>query len=151
MWSCKRPYTHCVTSGFRRGLSEICALRGVPTFRHNIFGPVLDVQADCSSRCTPEKGIDCQFYRRRNGPQFRSGWVRKISSPPGFDPRTDQPVGSRYTDYATRPTEDSKLENHLFRQCAFTKRILKYSSCLEAACSVRNLGAAMRWDKGYDY
>jgi len=24
--------------------------------------------------------------------------------PPGFDPRTVQPVGSRYTDYATRPT-----------------------------------------------
>jgi hypothetical protein len=23
---------------------------------------------------------------------------------PGFDPRTVQPVGSRYTDYATRPT-----------------------------------------------
>ena len=25
-------------------------------------------------------------------------------SPPGYDPRTVQPVGSRYTDYATRPT-----------------------------------------------
>ena len=24
-------------------------------------------------------------------------------APPGFDPRTVQPVGSRYTDYATRP------------------------------------------------
>jgi len=30
--------------------------------------------------------------------------VRKISPPPGFDTRTVQPVGSRYTDYATRPT-----------------------------------------------
>ena len=30
--------------------------------------------------------------------------VRKISPPPGFDPRTVQPVASRYTDYATRPT-----------------------------------------------
>ena len=28
----------------------------------------------------------------------------KISCPPGFDPRTVQPVSSRYTDYATRPT-----------------------------------------------
>ena len=26
-------------------------------------------------------------------------------APPGFDPRTVQPVGSRYTDYATRPTD----------------------------------------------
>jgi len=25
-------------------------------------------------------------------------------APPGFDPRTVQPIGSRYTDYATRPT-----------------------------------------------
>ena len=25
-------------------------------------------------------------------------------SPSGFDPRTVQPVGSRYADYATRPT-----------------------------------------------
>jgi hypothetical protein len=28
----------------------------------------------------------------------------KNLNPPGFDPRTVQPVGSRYTDYATRPT-----------------------------------------------
>ena len=43
-------------------------------------------------------------YRRLGGPQCRSGQVRKISPPPGFDPRTVQPVASRYTDYATRPT-----------------------------------------------
>ena len=30
--------------------------------------------------------------------------MRKISPPPGFDPRTVQPIGSRYTDYATRST-----------------------------------------------
>ena len=44
------------------------------------------------------------LYRRMGGPQGRSGQVRKISSPPEFDPRTVQPVASRYTDYATRPT-----------------------------------------------
>jgi hypothetical protein len=44
------------------------------------------------------------LYRRLGGPQGRSGQVRKISPPPGFDSRTVQPVGSRYTDYATRPT-----------------------------------------------
>ena len=43
------------------------------------------------------------LYRRLGGPQGRSGQVRKISPPPGFDSRTVQPVGSRYTDYATRP------------------------------------------------
>ena len=28
----------------------------------------------------------------------------KSRAPPGFDPRTVQPVASRYTDYATLPT-----------------------------------------------
>ena len=44
------------------------------------------------------------LYRRLGGPQGRSGQVRKISPPPGFDPWTVQPVGSRYNDGATRPT-----------------------------------------------
>jgi len=44
------------------------------------------------------------LYRRLGGPQGWSGQVWKISPPPGFDPRTVQPVGSRYTDYATRST-----------------------------------------------
>jgi hypothetical protein len=38
------------------------------------------------------------LYRRLDGPQGRSGLMRKISPPPGFDPRTFQPVASRYTD-----------------------------------------------------
>ena len=45
------------------------------------------------------------LHRRLGGPQGRSGRVRNISPPPGFDPRTVQPVASRYTDYATRPTD----------------------------------------------
>ena len=40
------------------------------------------------------------LYRRLGGPHSRSGTVRKISPPPGFDRRTVQPVDSRYTDYA---------------------------------------------------
>jgi hypothetical protein len=39
-----------------------------------------------------------QLYRRLGRPQGRSGQVLKISPPPGFDPRTVQPVASRYTD-----------------------------------------------------
>jgi hypothetical protein len=38
--------------------------------------------------------------RKVGGPQGRSGQVRKIFPPPGFDPRTLQPVASRYSDYA---------------------------------------------------
>ena len=40
------------------------------------------------------------LYRRLGRPQGRSERVRKISPPPGFDPRTLQPVARRYTDYA---------------------------------------------------
>jgi hypothetical protein len=48
------------------------------------------------------------LYRRLGRTQGRSGGVRKISSPPGFGPRTFQPVASRYTDYAMR---------HIFHTC----------------------------------
>ena len=41
-------------------------------------------------------------YRRLDRSQGRSGRVRKISLPPGFDPRTVQPVASRYTYCAIR-------------------------------------------------
>ena len=40
------------------------------------------------------------LYRRLGGPKGRSGRVRKISPPLWFDPRTVQPVASRYTDWA---------------------------------------------------
>jgi hypothetical protein len=39
------------------------------------------------------------LYRRLGGPQGRSGRLRKISPPPGFDPQTIQLVTSRYTDW----------------------------------------------------
>jgi hypothetical protein len=48
-------------------------------------------------RFTPRK-TRYSLYRRLGGPQGRSGRVRKISPLLGFDPRTVQPVGSRYTD-----------------------------------------------------
>ena len=38
------------------------------------------------------------WYRRLGGPNCRSGRVWKISPPPGFDPRTVQPLASSYTD-----------------------------------------------------
>ena len=44
-------------------------------------------------------------YKRLDGPEGRSGLVRTVSPPPGFDPRTFQPVPSRYTDY-TIPAHD---------------------------------------------
>jgi hypothetical protein len=54
------------------------------------------------------------FYpRKRPGTHFTGGWVGpragldkcgKSRPPTGFDPRTVQPVASRYNDWATRPT-----------------------------------------------
>jgi hypothetical protein len=46
------------------------------------------------------------LHRRLGGPQGRSGRVRKISPLPGFDPRTVQPVASRFIDGA--------ISTHLF-------------------------------------
>jgi hypothetical protein len=40
------------------------------------------------------------LYRRLGGPQGRSGRLRKITPPPGFDPRTVQVLARRYTDRA---------------------------------------------------
>jgi hypothetical protein len=55
----------------------------------------------------PEK-TQYPLYRRLDGPQGWSGWVRKMLHPPGFDPRTAQPVASRYTDWAI-PAHDHYL------------------------------------------
>jgi hypothetical protein len=48
----------------------------------------------------PQERTRYPFYRRLGGSRGRSGRVRKISHPPGFDPWTVQPVPSRYTDWA---------------------------------------------------
>ena len=53
-------------------------------------------------------GEPVPIYRRLGGPQGRSRRVLKISPPPGFDPRTVQPVASRYTDWA--------IPAHLFKK-----------------------------------
>ena len=39
------------------------------------------------------------------GPRAGVDRCGKSRPPPGFDPRTVQPVASRYTDYVTRPAE----------------------------------------------
>ena len=48
----------------------------------------------------PGKENRYPLRRRLDEPQGRSGRVPKISPPPGFDPRTVQPVASRHTDWA---------------------------------------------------
>ena len=69
---------------------------------------------------TALEGVRCQrhapaaiYPRERPGTRRTGGWVcpragldrcGKSHPPPGFDPGAVQPVASRYTDYATRPT-----------------------------------------------
>ena len=69
--------------------------------------------------------------RERPGTHFTGGWVgprvgldgRKISSLPGFDPRTIQPVVIRYTDWATRHTTRTVLLfKHTGTGIAFARR-----------------------------
>ena len=59
------------------------------------------------------------LYRRLGGPQGRSGQVRKISPPPGFDPRTVQPMASRKVVWWT-----SEYEVRLSSQKYFITQII---------------------------
>ena len=57
------------------------------------------------------------MYIRLGGPQGQSGRMQNISlsPPPRFDPRTVQPVASRYTDYAR--TYELYVSRFLTRFC----------------------------------
>ena len=48
----------------------------------------------------PEKKTRYPFYRRLGRSQGRSTSRENLTPSPGFDPRTVQPVASRYTDWA---------------------------------------------------
>jgi hypothetical protein len=63
------------------------------------------------------------LYRRLGGPQGQSGQVRKISPPPGFDPRTIVPVARRYAVYTTWPVPAHGHANF----AAMIQRILRVS------------------------
>jgi hypothetical protein len=58
-------------------------------------------QCHASAELQPAK-TRYPLYRKLDGPQGRYGRVWKISPPPGFDPRTVQPVASCYTDCAVQ-------------------------------------------------
>jgi hypothetical protein len=62
------------------------------------------------------------LYRRLGGSQGRSGRVRKISPPPGFDPPIVQPVASRYAD-SDIPAPNTNKYLHLVNtipMCVYT-------------------------------
>ena len=62
------------------------------------------------------------------GPRTGLDRFRKISPPPVFDPRTVQPVASRYNDYATRPINTvitSQIFTVVFLQSSSTFGLLQ--------------------------
>jgi hypothetical protein len=67
-------------------LSLTSALDGVSGQRHN-------------PAALPPGKTRYPLYSRQGEPQGQSGQVRKISPPLEFDPRTVQPVASRYADW----------------------------------------------------
>jgi hypothetical protein len=48
----------------------------------------------------PGKESLYSLYKRLGGPQGQSGWVCKISPPPGYNPQTAQPMLCHCTDHA---------------------------------------------------
>jgi hypothetical protein len=73
-------------------------------------------------RSLPPGKTSYSLYRRLGGPQGRSGQVRKISPPLGFDARTVQPVASRYTDWATGPTKVVGHDKYKFKRLGLILR-----------------------------
>jgi hypothetical protein len=73
----------------------------------------------------PEK-TSYPLYRRQGGPQGRSSLTQKISPPPGDDPRTVQPVASRYavhgipaaSDNNNRHSEDLSVDDSFYERLA---------------------------------
>jgi hypothetical protein len=64
--------------------------------------------ASCPDHFLPLGKTQYPLYRKLGGPQGRSGQVRKISPPPGFNPWTIQPVASRYATQPVITTSTSK-------------------------------------------
>ena len=71
------------------------------------------------------------LYRGLGGPQGRSGRVRKISPPPGFDHRTVQPVANRYTDCAipapALKINNIKIDSHLHLMNTIGSELRKFA------------------------
>ena len=76
------------------------------------------------------------MYRRLGGPQGRSGQVRKISPPPGFDPWTVQPVANRFVTWLIK-INTCELLGCLLPACFLVCSLVR-SLWLAVACSLLN-------------
>ena len=83
------------------------------------------------------------LYRRLRTPQGFPGRVRKTSSPPGFDPRTVQPIASRCTDWAI-PAHKPQYSVKTFRLCHFVYHHTWTALNSEEPLAARLSGAAFK-------
>jgi hypothetical protein len=88
--------------------------------------------ASRSGRSSPPEKTRYSLYMRLGGSQSRYGQMRKISPPPGFDPRTVQPVAQSlyqlsYPTHSTCPP--------LFLTLVAILRIWRPSSLSEIYCT----------------
>jgi hypothetical protein len=88
-------------------------------------------------RFTSSKDIRYPLYRRLGGPQGRCGRVRKFSHSTACEPRTAQPVDSRYIDWAIL-THEGRTYRTLFIGCALyvnppPPRWVPWYSCTRAS------------------
>jgi len=74
--------------------------------------------AACPGRTLPPGKTRYPFYRRLSGPQVRSGRAENLVTT-GIRSRTVQPVVSRYTDSATRPTGNVYTDVNYLPQISF--------------------------------
>ena len=109
MWLVKKKKVKCTLVQALRLCTGCMAHRGsrgiALPFHDHVTRRGWGVSVTPRSLFTPGK-TRYSLYRRPGGPQGRSGQVQKISPPQGFDPRTIQPIASRYTDWATQPTKE---------------------------------------------
>ena len=71
--------------------------RGIALLFHDRGTRRSEWSASRPGRTLPPEKTRYPLYRRLGGPKGRSGRTENLA-PPGFDPRTVQPVVSRYTD-----------------------------------------------------
>ena len=89
-------------SHYRPGVAQRVG-RGIALLFHDSGTRRGWVVSSSPGRTLPPGKTRYPFYRRLGGPQGRSGWMENLV-PTRIRSRTVQPVVSRYTDWATRPT-----------------------------------------------
>jgi len=95
-------------------------------------------------RSLPPGKTRYSLHRRLRGPQGRSGQLRKILPPPGFDSRAIQPVASRYIDHATRSSLQSIASFKIVREGSFYVQTLAVIQILVLLYVKHRL----RWSRG---